>query len=144
MSECCCGTSKMSLVFSCSGSADVGELADRVGRRMKKDGSGQLVCLALLAAGSQGLIDGARSADKVLVLDGCPQDCARKCLEKAGIEEITHLRVTDLGLEKGKSPADEENFTLVLQEAKRRLSTSPADEMSEAETSMSCGCGGHC
>ena len=131
----------MSLVFSCSGSADVGELADHVGRRMKEDGSGQLVCLALLAAGSKGLVAGARAADKVLVLDGCPQDCARKCLEKAGIEDVTHLRITDLGLEKGKSPANEENFALVMEEALRRMETDPAVE---TKAPMSCGCESSC
>jgi uncharacterized metal-binding protein len=43
----------------------------------------------------------------VLAIDGCPKDCAKKILEKAGIKYFNHLRLTDLGYEKVKTPVTE-------------------------------------
>ncbi|MEK7995130.1 MAG: putative zinc-binding protein, partial [Planctomycetota bacterium] len=34
------------LIFACSGAADVGEIADRAARRMTRNGSGSMFCLA--------------------------------------------------------------------------------------------------
>ena len=54
---------------------------------------------------------------KVLALDGCPIDCARKTLEQHGITGFQHLRVTDLGLKKGQSPANAQNVGVFHQAA---------------------------
>jgi len=37
-----------------------------------------------------------------------PSTPAKKTLEKAGISEFVHLRVTDYGMKKGKSPVTDE------------------------------------
>jgi uncharacterized metal-binding protein len=63
-----------------------------------------------------------RSASKILVIDGCDLDCVKNCLEKAGFAEFEYIRVTDLGLEKGKSPANEENINKVTSKAIEVLS----------------------
>jgi uncharacterized metal-binding protein len=48
-------------------------------------------------------MDKTRAASRILAIDGCPLDCARLTLEEAGIPGFAHLRVTDLGMEKGKT-----------------------------------------
>jgi uncharacterized metal-binding protein len=45
-------------------------------------------------------IAGAKEARDLLVIDGCPVQCARKTLDKAGLRPTIHLLVTDLGLRK--------------------------------------------
>lgn len=60
-------------------------------------------------------------AEKILTIDGCPLDCAKLSLEEAGVTEFKHLKVTDLGLEKGKSPATDENIAIVVQAALIKL-----------------------
>ena len=57
------------------------------------------------------------SAASVLVIDGCPVDCGKKVLEHAGFGSFTFLRITDLGMEKGKSPADEARVSLAVEKA---------------------------
>jgi hypothetical protein len=42
-------------------------------------------------------------------------------LEEAGFTEFGHMEVTDLGLEKGKSPATDENIAAVVQAALFKL-----------------------
>ena len=71
----CCAAP--TLVFACSGAADVGAISDRAARTLTAEG--------------------------------------------AGISEFDHMKVTDFGLEKGKSPATDENIAAVVQAALIRL-----------------------
>ncbi len=106
---CQCGEGTR-LIFPCSGSADVGAIADRAGRKLTSDGVGKMSCLAGIGGGVSGMIESAKGASGILAIDGCPIDCAKKTLEKAGISGFLHLRVTDHGLKKGESPVTDENI----------------------------------
>lgn len=106
----CSCSSAPKLIFSCAGAADVGEIADRAVRKLHNEGAGKLYCLAGIGAGLNNFIDQTKGASKVLVIDGCPVDCAKKLMEKNGIQNFEYVRVTDSGLEKGKSPATDENI----------------------------------
>jgi uncharacterized metal-binding protein len=98
------GTHGSKLIFTCSGIADVGEIADRAGRKLHKDGIGKMWCLSGIGAGLGNFIESTKAAEKVLVIDGCPVNCAKTIMEKAGISKFSYVRVTDEGFEKGKSP----------------------------------------
>ena len=113
MSEECCGGAP-TLIFACSGAANTGAMADQAARKLARDGAGKMYCLAGLGGGIQPIIDTTKAAGKVLAIDGCPTDCARKTLERVGIEGSLCVRVTDLGVEKGKSPATDENIGKVV------------------------------
>jgi uncharacterized metal-binding protein len=103
--ECCSEAPK--LIFACSGAADVGAIADQAARRMAKDGIGKMFCLAGVGGRVSGIMKTTESAEKILVIDGCPLDCAKSCLEQAGFTKFKHLQLAELGLEKGKSPISE-------------------------------------
>jgi len=103
----CAGGEK--LIFACSGAADVGEISDRVARKMTEDGIGQMFCLVGIGGRVPGILEKTKAARRVLAIDGCSLDCARKSLEQAGFKEFQHIRVTDLGMEKGQTPATNEN-----------------------------------
>lgn len=110
-SNLCTGGPK--LIFACSGAADVGAVADQAARKLTKDGVGKMFCLAGIGARIEGIVKTTRSANKILAIDGCPINCVKGCLEKAGFTEFDHLQLADIGLEKGKSPANEENISKV-------------------------------
>jgi uncharacterized metal-binding protein len=112
--DCQCGKAPK-LIFPCSGSADVGEIADRASRVLTRDGAGKMSCLAGIGGGVRGMIESAKAASEVLAIDGCPVDCAKKTLEKAGINNFVHLRVTDHGMKKGESPATDENIDSIAE-----------------------------
>ena len=101
------------LIFACSGAADVGQISDHAARKLTKDGKGKMFCLAGIGGHVQPIIEKTRAASRVLAIDGCSLDCTRRSLEHAGFSEFMHLRVTDLGLEKGKTPATEPNVETV-------------------------------
>jgi uncharacterized metal-binding protein len=114
-------TAAPTLLFPCSGAADVGEISDRAARSMTKAGAGKMFCLAGLGGLVPGIIKTAKDADKVIAIDGCPLDCARLTLEKAGLTNFEHIVVTDLNLPKGQSPATNENIDVVIRAAVAKL-----------------------
>ena len=107
-----CGGPK--LIFACSGAADVGEIADRAARKLTKDGSGNMFCLAGICGGIRSIIERTEAASRILAIDGCELDCVKNCLLRAGFEKFDHLRVTDLGMRKGQTPVTEENVVKVV------------------------------
>lgn len=99
------------LIFACSGAADVGAIADQAARKLTRDGAGKMFCLAGIGGRIDGIMKTTDSASKILAIDGCPLNCVKACLEKAGFSKFAHLQLADLGLEKCKSPANEENIS---------------------------------
>ena len=96
------------LMFCCSGAADTAEIGDRSVRTLHKAGDVRMFCLAGIAGKVELIETNTRAADRLVVVDGCESDCARKTMELAGFAGFLHLRVTDLGWEKGKTPVTEE------------------------------------
>jgi uncharacterized metal-binding protein len=112
-------------VFACSGAADVGAIADQAARKISIDGKGSMFCLAGIGGRVPGIMKTTEAADGILAIDGCPLDCARGCLEEAGFADFEHLRVTDLGMEKGRAPVTDERVALVAEKAAGILAASP-------------------
>lgn len=98
------------LIFPCSGASDVGALSDRVARQMTLDQTGKMYCLAGIGGRVDAILETTRAAAKVLVIDGCGQECARKTLQQAGFTRFAHLRLASLGYVKGSSPATADNI----------------------------------
>jgi uncharacterized metal-binding protein len=121
---CACGGT-VTILLPCSGAADTGEIADRAARKFAQGGCAGMFCLAGIGANLSGFIASAKGADRLLVIDGCNLDCARKTLAEKGItENIIHVRVTDLGFVKGKSPATAERIDAVAAELGKKLTAS--------------------
>jgi uncharacterized metal-binding protein len=118
---CACGTGPK-LIFPCSGAADVGEVADRAACRLSKEGAGKMYCLAGVGGHIEDMLLNVQAAGKILAIDGCPKDCARQTLAHAGFTDVAHLRLTDMGLQKGSSPATDERISEVVERAKLLLS----------------------
>src|SRR5512135_3687692 len=110
------------LVYPCSGAADTGEIADRAARRLDAENAAWMSCLAGIGGRVSGLMANAAAAPQLLAIDGCPLDCAKKTLELAGFTNIRHMRVTDLGFKKGKTPTTDETVATVIRHAKTLLS----------------------
>lgn len=92
------------LLYACSGCSDTGELADRVARTLSEWGVGEMSCLAGVGGRVQSLLQKAERAARIVVIDGCPLNCARRTLEQAGITGFEHVGLHQLGHRKGASP----------------------------------------
>lgn len=116
---CCTPASK--LIFACSGSSDVGKICDLAARRLSDAGAGKMYCLAGVGGRVKTILDGTRAAQTILVLDGCPLQCARNTLEQAGFKKFEYLCLSDLGMEKGKTPATDDAVAKVAKRCKAML-----------------------
>jgi len=120
--DCACGGGGGAVVFACSGAADVGELADRVARRVAS-GKAKMACLAAVSARVEPILESAKRAGVVLAIDGCSIDCARTTLEAAGVAGSFHVRLDELGFEKGSSPVTEQAVETAAQKLRGLLPT---------------------
>ena len=110
------------LIFSCSGAADVGELADQAARKLTRNGKGKMFCLAGIGGRISGIMKSTEPAASILAIDGCALDCTRKSLEESGFTRINHLRLTDLGFEKGDTEIRPDTIAQVVDKAEIFLS----------------------
>ncbi len=101
------------LVFACSGAADVGELADLAARKMSRDGTGSMFCMGGIGGNVGPIMKKTATAEKILAIDGCPLNCVKATLEKAGFNTFEHLLVTEQGFEKGATEVSAVNVERV-------------------------------
>lgn len=104
------------LIYSCSGAANTGKLADEIARRLAKEGIGKMTCLVSLGAGLPKFLEEVKVADELIVIDGCPISCGKLIFAKLGTP-IRHFATTEEGIEKNKTPITEE----VIEEVKKRI-----------------------
>jgi uncharacterized metal-binding protein len=98
----CCSVDT-AVTLACSGGSNVGQMANEVAKRLWSEGLANFFCLAGVGGHVSGMVASVKGCDKVLVLDGCPVGCAKKCVDAAGITGYEYLVVTDLQIEKEKT-----------------------------------------
>lgn len=123
MADCCGGDTK--LIYACSGAADVGEIADRVARKLRSEGFAKMTCLSGVGAGLSGFVQSAKWADANIAIDGCNVACARKALEGIGVTPTSYI-LTEMGLVKGESPVTEKIVAQMCEKIKNSNGSKPA------------------
>jgi uncharacterized metal-binding protein len=117
-------------VYACSGCSDAGELADRIARRLDDELMAEMSCLAGIGGRVKPLMRVAEKAERILVIDGCPLNCARHTLRQAGFTKLEHLQLHDLGFRKGYCPVTAERIAAGARAAAQLLekTNEPAQE----------------
>jgi uncharacterized metal-binding protein len=110
---CGCGVDEY-MVLSCSGSSDVGYIADQVARMLSKNKVRKMNCLTVAATGTEEKINEFKKCN-ILVIDGCSEDCGKKIMAMRGISDYKYLRLTDLGYEKYNTPVTAEIIKAVYE-----------------------------
>lgn len=97
--KCLCEPTEV-LIFPCSGGSNVGQIANEVAKDLTIENKGKMYCLAGIGGHVSGIIESTKAAIKLVAIDGCPVQCARKTLEHAGFDVDVHEVITELGYEK--------------------------------------------
>ena len=132
-SNCMCNEAGV-LIFPCSGGSDVGELSDRVARKMAKCGQAKMFCLSGIGAHVPGMIESTKAANKLIAIDGCPVSCSKKTLEHAGFK-VMAFNLKDMGFEKGKTKINDEN----IEKAASKIAGGKLEETISRNPSSCCG-----
>jgi uncharacterized metal-binding protein len=96
--SCTCASEDV-VIFTCAGGSNVGQIANQAGIKLALDQRGRLVCLAGIGAHLSPMIEATRGRT-IVVIDGCPVQCATKTLEHADLKADLLVIVTDLGIMK--------------------------------------------
>ena len=97
--KCLCEPTEI-LIFPCSGGSNVGQIANRAAVELTQENVGKLFCLAGIGGHVSGLVESAKAAKRIVGMDGCPVQCAKKTLEHAGFQVSDYAVVTELGIGK--------------------------------------------
>ena len=99
------------LLVSCSGASNTGCYADRAVRELAESGGAEMICLPKVAIDDKKIIEKLKTTTKkVVVVDGCPLNCAEKIMKSRGIDNFVHINVTQFGITKGKTPLTREKL----------------------------------
>lgn len=109
------------LIFACSGAADVGAVADKAAREMTKRGFGQMFCLAGIGGRVEPILQKTAAATKILAIDGCAMNCVKSCLKTAGFEQFSHLQLGDIGMVKGQTPPTDDTVNKAVRAGNEML-----------------------
>ena len=93
-------TTRLPLVYSCSGCSNVAQLANTLAVRLDRAGIAEMSCIAGVGGRVASLVNKANSGRPILAIDGCPMHCARACLAQHGVTANVHITLSSYGLRK--------------------------------------------
>ncbi len=99
--KCSCGSDIVG-IFPCAGASNVGQLSNAVAIELHKQGVGNMMCTVGIGGKRPGLLKSAEGCESIIVIDGCPVNCAKATMEEAGIPIGKHILLTDLDIKKNK------------------------------------------
>lgn len=94
-SRCLCFSKKI-LIFPCSGGSVLGEISDRVARKLETKTNIKMGCLAGILANTVKFPKDSHRADYVISLDGCPMACATRALRANSFQGVIALSVANM------------------------------------------------
>lgn len=88
------------LIYSCSGCSNVAQLANDIAIQANADGIAEMSCIAGVGGKVKALVKKAKSNKPIVVIDGCPLQCAKACLKGIDIEPDVQITLTDYSFKK--------------------------------------------
>lgn len=98
-----CGTEAegLDIILACDGASSVGQVGHEVAVKLTKEVEGaRMCCITAVGAGSQQHIDIARKARKLIVINGCPLECASKVVRNVDIKPSYAITISKEGVDK--------------------------------------------
>jgi uncharacterized metal-binding protein len=125
--QCTCKAEEIT-ILPCSGGSNVGQIANQSAVTLDNMGVGKIYCLAGFGAHISGMIDSAKSAKRLVAIDGCQVACAKKTIEQAGLKVTDWVCITDEGVAKKHSFLLEETDIQSITQKVKNLLAKPLAE----------------
>ena len=110
-------------ILPCSGGSNCGQIANQAAVSLDTLGVGKIYCLAGIAAHIGGMVESAKSAKRLVAIDGCQVACAKKTIEHAGLKVTDWICVTDEGIAKNHQfKLTPEEINLIVRRTRELLS----------------------
>jgi uncharacterized metal-binding protein len=102
-------------IVACSGASNTGHYSDLVARKLVQSGKAKMLCLARFSIDEQFAEKSKQEYTRIIVLDGCPINCAKEILKQRGITNYKHINTTDFEIVKGKTPVTEQKVDEIVE-----------------------------
>lgn len=99
------GQSSSPIIFACAGCSFAGQIAYQVALNIDETGFAEMSCLAGVASGKKSFIKKLNNK-KVILIDGCPIECAKGVFDKLRLSVDSHVNLKTYGIKKSIPPAD--------------------------------------
>ncbi len=95
--NCCETTSATTMLLPCSGSSNVGQLANRAAVELTAEGFGKIFCFAGIGGRLSGFVQSAKDAESVIVINSCEIGRGTATLQAARVPlpHHRHMVVTE-------------------------------------------------
>lgn len=91
----------LDIILACDGAASVGQVGHDVAVKLTKEQRGaRMCCLSAVAAESKPHVGIAQKARRLIVINGCTNQCASKILEKLNIQPSYEIIIAKEGVDK--------------------------------------------
>ena len=130
---------KKMIALGCSGASNTGAYSDKVARKLMANGKGKMLCLARFAVDpkfaeeSKKELEALGDDGELMIIDGCPINCAEEIMKKSGFLKYRHINTTDFGITKGKTPVTEEKIDEIIREIDIMFNSSRKDKKREED-----------
>lgn len=88
------------LVYACSGSSNVAQLANAIAVHLDRSGRAEMSCIAGVGGNVKPLVRKAQSGRPIVVIDGCPLRCCEASLAARGVRPDRTVKLHERGLRK--------------------------------------------
>lgn len=102
-------------IVACSGASNTGSYSDLVARKLMQTGRAKMLCLARFSVDEKFVEKSKTEYTNIVVLDGCPINCAEETLKLRGITNYKHINTTDFEIVKGKTPVTEDKINEIVE-----------------------------
>ena len=93
-------STKLPLVYSCSGSSSAAQMANDVAVKLDRLKVAEMSCIAGVGGDVEPLVRTAKSGRPIIAIDGCPLNCVAHILKRHGLKPARHYELSKLGIQK--------------------------------------------
>lgn len=117
----------LDIILACDGAASVGQVGHAVSVKLTREVAGaRMCCLSAVAAESKPHVEIAKKARKLIVINGCQNQCASKILERLGIERTYETIIAKEGVDKKPTlDFDEDDVERIAEKIRAEVSKLP-------------------
>jgi uncharacterized metal-binding protein len=88
------------IIYSCSGCSSAAQMANYMAVKIDRKELAEMSCIVGVGGNVKKLVKTAKSGRKIIVIDGCPLNCSKACLNNQGIVPDLHVELTQYGVKK--------------------------------------------
>ncbi|MEM3547142.1 MAG: putative zinc-binding protein [Candidatus Bathyarchaeia archaeon] len=108
------------IILACGGAANVGLIGYLAAVELTREGEARMCCITPVGAGIPYYVDIMKRAKKLIVVNGCQNQCARKVVEQAGIDKIDYnFTVADIIKKSPTFDINNEDVKLVMDKIRK-------------------------